>query len=130
MKITRFYATQDGGSRFEEIDIPVEQAQQDPDGNTLRFSNAYASPNVRFAELPEGLAQEWHHAPTRQIVIVLSGVVEVTTSDNLTRQWSAGEAFLADDLTGQGHKTRTVGGPARLVFAPLPEGFSLERWSV
>ena len=93
MKITRFYATQDGGSRFEEIDIPVEQAQQDPDGNTLRFSNAYASPNVRFAELPEGLAQEWHHAPTRQIVIVLSGVVEVTTSDNLTRQWSAGEAF-------------------------------------
>jgi hypothetical protein len=129
MKITRFYATADGGSRFTEVDIPIEQARQDADGNTLRFSNSYMSPNVLFAELPEGMVQGWHHAPARQIVVVLSGVLEVGTSDNQTRRWRAGEAFLADDLTGKGHTTRTVGGPVRVLFAPLPEGFVVERWS-
>ena len=129
MKITRFFATEDGQSQFTEVDIPIEHAQQDADGNTLRFSNGYVSPNVCFAELPEGMVQGWHNAPARQIVIVLSGVLEVGTSDNQTRQWQAGEAFLADDLTGKGHTTRVVEGPARLVFAPLPPGFILERWS-
>ncbi len=31
MKITRFYATESGESRFVEIDIPIEQAQRDAD---------------------------------------------------------------------------------------------------
>jgi hypothetical protein len=130
MKITRFYTTEAGESRFTEIDVPIEHAQKDADGNTLRFSTAYASPNVRFAELPEGMVQSWHNAPARQIVVVLSGVLEVGTSDNQTRQWRAGEAFLADDVTGKGHTTRTVGGPVRVLFAPLPSGFVVERWSV
>src|SRR5205814_4568732 len=93
MKITRFYATADGGSQFTEVDIPIEHARQDADGNTLRFSNSYMSPNVLFAELPEGMVQGWHHAPARQIVVVSSGVLEVGTSDNQTRRWRAGEAF-------------------------------------
>ncbi|HEV8714841.1 MAG TPA: hypothetical protein VGX03_18680 [Candidatus Binatia bacterium] len=129
MKITRFYATDAGESRFTEVDIPIEHAQQDADGNTLRFSHGYVSPDVRFAELPEGMVQGWHHAPARQIVVVLSGVLEVGTSDNQTRRWRAGEAFLADDLTGKGHTTRTVEGPVRVLFAPLPPGFVVERWS-
>jgi hypothetical protein len=129
MKITRFYATESGESRFVEIDIPVEHKRKDADGNILRFSNSYASPNVCFAELPDGMVQSWHHAPARQIVVVLSGELEVGTSDGQTRRWRAGEAFLASDVTGQGHTTKTVGGPARLLFAPLSEGFNIERWS-
>jgi quercetin dioxygenase-like cupin family protein len=129
MKITRFYATESGESRFVEIDIPIEHAQRDADGNTLRLSNSYASPNVRLAELPDGMVQSWHHAPARQIVVVLSGELEVGTSDGQTRRWRAGEAFLADDLTGKGHTTKTVGGPARVLFAPLPDGFDIGRWS-
>jgi len=129
MKITRFIATEDGGSRFTEINIPVAQAMKDADGHTLLLSDSYASPNVRFAELPAGMSQTWHNAPARQIVVVLSGVLEVSTTDGQTRQWRAGEAFLADDVTGKGHLTRTVGGPTQVMFAPLPPGFSVEKWS-
>jgi hypothetical protein len=129
MKITRFYATESGESRFVEIDIPIEQAQRDADGHTLRFSNSYPSPNVRFAELPAGMVQSWHHAPARQIVVLLSGEIEVGTSDGQTRRWRVGEAFLADDVTGKGHTTKTIGGPARVLFAPLPDGFDIGRWS-
>ena len=130
MKITRFYATDDGGSRFTDIDVPINTPQKDADGHTLMLSNTYISPSVRFVELPEGMSQTWHNAPQRQIVVVLSGVLEVSTTDNQTRQWKAGEAFMADDVTGKGHTTRTVGGPANVFFAPLPEGFDVEKWSV
>lgn len=126
MKITRFVATPDGGSRLEEIDIPISNPRQDADGHTLMLSNAYTSPGVCFVDLPEDLNQDWHQAPTRQIVVVLSGTVEVTTTDGETRRWSTGEAFIAADVSGQGHRTRTLGGPARLLFAPLPPSFLME----
>jgi hypothetical protein len=130
MKITRFYALENGESRFTEVDIPLKHEQKDAEGNILRLSDGYTSPNVRFAELPEGLSQSWHNAPARQIVVVLSGTIEVGTTDKQTRQWGAGEAFLADDVTGKGHTTRVVKGPARVMFAPLPPDFVVERWSV
>ncbi len=129
MKITRFIATEDGGSRFTEIDVPFSQPMKDADGHTLLLSNAYTSPNVRFAELPAGMSQTWHNAPARQIVVVLSGTLEVTTTDGQSRHWSAGQAFLADDVTGKGHLTKTIGGATQVMFAPLPPGFSVETWS-
>ena len=98
-------------------------------GNLMHQSNAFTSPSVRFVELPRGLDQSWHHAPARQIVFVLSGVVEVGTSDNEKRRWSAGAAFIPDDLTGKGHLTRVLEGPALLAFIELPPDFDFDRWS-
>ncbi len=129
MKITRFLATDDGGSRFVEIDIPIEHGRKDAEGNILRLSNTYTSPSVCFVELPDGMVQSWHNAPARQIVVILAGELEVGTTDGQTRKWRAGEAFLASDVTGKGHTTRTVGGPARVMFAPLPDSFDIDRWS-
>ena len=129
MKITRFYATEDGGSRFQEIELPVNLERLDAFGNLMHQSNAFTSPSVRFVELPRGLDQSWHHAPARQIVFVLSGVVEVGTSDNEKRRWSAGAAFIPDDLTGKGHLTRVLEGHALLAFIELPSDFDFDRWS-
>jgi hypothetical protein len=129
MKITRFYATEEGGSRFQEIELPVNLERLDAFGNLMHQSNAFTSPSVRFVELPRGLDQSWHHAPARQIVFVLSGVVEVGTSDNEKRRWSAGAAFIPDDLTGKGHLTRVLEGPALLAFIELPPDFDFDLWS-
>src|ERR1043166_3732757 len=129
MKITRFYATDNGESRFVDIEIPIQHDRKDAEGNILRLSNAYTSPNVCFVDLPDGMVQSWHNAPARQIVVILSGELEVGTTDGQTRRWRAGDVFLASDVTGKGHTTRTIGGPARVMFAPLPENFSIDRWS-
>ncbi len=129
MKITRFHATDDGGSRFQEIELPVNQERRDVFGKIMHQSNAFHSPSVRFVELPRGLDQSWHHAPARQIVFVLSGMVEVGTSENEKRRWGAGSAFIPDDLSGKGHLTRVIEGPAMLAFIELPPGFDLDRWS-
>lgn len=129
MKITRFSTTEEGVSRFVEVDIPTPNERKDADGHTLRFSNTYASPTVSFGELPEGMSQSWHNAPARQIVVVLSGTLEVEVADKQTRRWGPGGAFLADDVTGKGHLTRTIGGPVRVMFAPLPPNFDVTKWA-
>ena len=74
-----------------------------------------------LAEMPEGLNQDWHPASRRQLVIVLSGTVEVETSDGKKQRWSSGEMFLAEDVGSRGHCTCTIGGPARVPFVYLPQ---------
>jgi hypothetical protein len=56
-------------------------------------------------------------------------VVEVGTSDGEKRRWSAGGAFIPDDLTGKGHLTHVIEGPAMLAFIELPPDFDFARWS-
>jgi hypothetical protein len=129
MKVTRFHATTDGESCFQEIEVPIKEPRPDQFGHTILQSGAWPSPSIRFVELPAGLNQSWHHAPARQIVVVLAGSIEVGTSDNQTRRCLPGQAFIADDLTGKGHVTRVVDGPARVLFVQLPDGFDFDRWS-
>jgi len=129
MKLIRFHAIEGGASRFQEVDVPVNESRPSPAGGILKQSNPWPSPAVRFVELPAGLEQSWHHAPARQIVLVLSGCVEVETTDNQKRRCVAGGAFIADDLTGKGHSTRVIEGPATVMFVELPQGFDVAEWS-
>ena len=129
MKITRFYTTDDGGSRFQEIEVPVNQPYADEFSNTYHLSNPFNSPSVRLVEFPAGMKQGWHNVPSRQMVMVLRGALEVVTTDNQTRRWGAGEVFVADDVTGKGHLTEVVEGPARVAFIQLPSNFDCDKWS-
>ena len=129
MKITRFFTTKDGGSRFEEIEIPIEAPYNDEFGNTYHLSNPFNSPSVRIVEFPAGMKQGWHNVPTRQMVLVLAGTLEVITTENQTKRWGAGEVFVADDVAGKGHLTEVVEGPARVAFIQLPPDFDCSRWS-
>lgn len=129
MKIIRFHATDDGGSLFEEIEIPIDKPRINKFGSAMRQSDAFASPSVRFVELPGGLDQGWHNAPARQIVCVLSGTVEVGTTDGEKRRWGPGAAFMPYDVSGKGHTTRVIEGPALAAYIQLPEGFDVEQWS-
>ncbi|MGH8336438.1 MAG: hypothetical protein ACRETL_06375 [Gammaproteobacteria bacterium] len=128
MKITRFHATAEGESRFEEVEIPITDPRRDEFGFVMHQSGAFASASIRFVELPVGLDQGWHHAPARQIVVLLKGTMEVGTSDGQKRQWSTGSAVIADDLTGKGHVTRVVEGPAVVMFVQLPDNFDVGSW--
>jgi redox-sensitive bicupin YhaK (pirin superfamily) len=73
-----------------------------------------------LTEMPEGLYQDWHPASRRQLLVVLSGTLEVETSDGKKHRCSHGEIFLADDVGSRGHRTRTIDGPARVLFVHLP----------
>jgi hypothetical protein len=43
----------------------------------------------------------------------LSGGVEIEVSDGEVRRFEAGSVFLAEDVTGKGHKSRALDGQER-----------------
>jgi hypothetical protein len=120
MKLIRFASAPDGGSQFVEVDIPIENASTDAFGNVVHRSEILPAQSTMLTEMPEGLYQDWHPASRRQLLCVLSGTLEIETSDGTKRQCGSGEVFLADDVGSRGHRTRTIGGPALVLFVHLP----------
>ena len=126
MKVIRVVSTEEGESQFTEYDIPL--LGKGLSGHTILSSNSFASPNVSIVEFPAGGESGWHGASVRQLVIVVSGIMEIETGDGEKRQWHSGEIFLADDVEGR-HITREIEGPVRVVFIPFPSDFVIEKWS-
>jgi hypothetical protein len=115
MKVKRIRTGDDGESHFEEIELPMDLTQ--------RRSTSAAIPATRAAfGVSEALEpQDWHHAPRRQLVAVLSGVLEVEVGGGAAARFGPGECFIADDLSGRGHLTRDLEGPVRLLYVHLPD---------
>jgi redox-sensitive bicupin YhaK (pirin superfamily) len=120
MKIIRFTSASDGGSQFVEIDMAINNASTDAWGHTSHRSAILPAQSAMVTEMPEGLYQDWHPASRRQLLVVLSGTLEIETSDGRKHRCSGGEMFLADDVGSRGHLSRTIGGPARVLFVHLP----------
>jgi redox-sensitive bicupin YhaK (pirin superfamily) len=120
MKIVRFASASDGGSQFVEVDIPIDNASTDAFGNTVHRSAMLPAQSTMVTDMPEGLYQDWHPASRRRLLFVLSGTLEVETSDGKKHRCSSGDVFLADDVGSSGHRSRTIGGPARVLFVHLP----------
>jgi quercetin dioxygenase-like cupin family protein len=120
MKFVRIGTSPDGGSQFSEFAVALPNQSRDPSGRTINRSDLIPASGVSLNELPEGLAVNLHPAPRSQLVIVLSGTVEVETSNGEKRVFQAGDLVFADNVESRGHKTSTVGGPAQLLFVHLP----------
>ena len=108
MKITRLYTGNDGQSHFEDVEIVLEDR-----GAIGRLSAAEPASGIIFRETGRDYDYDWHNAPRRQYVIMLSGSVEIAVGDGTLRRFDPGAIVLAEDTTGQGHKSRTVGSQPR-----------------
>jgi quercetin dioxygenase-like cupin family protein len=76
---------------------------------------------ISFVRLPKGQQQDWHPAPAKQFVIVLSGIAEVETEDGQRRMAGPGSVALVSDTMGRGHRTNVVGDQdVVLAFIPVP----------
>jgi len=128
MRIIRFSDTPDGGSRFSEVELTYPQPYTDEFGNVYHLSKVFNPANAIIADLPHGLDQDWHVVPNRQIVIVLTGLLEVQTADGQTRRWGPGGMFMADDPKGKGHQTRVVEGPVKALFMRVRDDFNVQEW--
>ena len=53
--------------------------------------------------------RDLHPPPRRQLVIVLQGAFEVTTSLGVTQRFETGDCLLVDDVEGKGHTFADVG---------------------
>jgi hypothetical protein len=115
MKVTRIYTGPDGESHFDDIEIRLEDA-----GEIGRLSQRYPATGIVFRENDADYNYDWHTPPQRQYVIVLDGEIEIEVSDGTKRRFHGGDIFLAEDMTGRGHKTRVVNNqPRKSIFVTL-----------
>ena len=71
---------------------------------------------------PPGWHGDWHPAPQRQWIIILSGELEVEVSDGEIRIFGPGSVVLVEDTFGKGHVSRVVSRErVYCVVVPLAE---------
>jgi hypothetical protein len=100
--IARIYTGDDGQTHFEDLNIPA--------GEIENIAVA-AGADIVFRRFPADYFSDWHCAPRRQYIIILSGQMEIGIGDGTKRSFGPGDVLLADDMTGQGHTTASLGEP-------------------
>ena len=98
MALFRMYTGGDGQSHYEGLEL-----SQHPE-----LTTPTATKGIFFREWPVGHFIDWHPAPQRQYVILLSGELEIGFGDGSNKRFGAGDARLVEDTTGKGHTTRVV----------------------
>ena len=116
VNMTRIYADGDGESRFEDVAVPCSKQGLGFISNPMDVEALY------LRETPGGESQDWHVAPRKQYVVLLSGTVEVQVSTGEVRQFGTGDVLLAEDTSGKGHRTPTLSsGNRKSLFITLRE---------
>jgi hypothetical protein len=117
MDVMRIYTGPDGKSHLEDVDIEL-----DDHGAAGRISALWAGRGVQFREVDGDYALDFHTAPRRQLVVNLTGSVEIETGTGDKRLLGPGSIILAEDRTGEGHISRNVGGePRTCLFVHLDD---------
>ena len=115
MNITRIFTGDDGRSHFEDVEIELEDL-----GARGLLSRPWEATSVIFREVSSDYHIDFHTAPRRQLVVNLTGSVEIETGDGTVRRLGPGSILLAEDTTGQGHISRSADGqPRQCLFIPL-----------
>ena len=100
MGTSRMYADANGDTTWQAIDL----------ANHADWLEGIDATTVRFGIRPPNVEQDWHPAPQRQFVFILSGQLQITYPDGSKKVFGAGEARLMDNITGKGHQTIAIGG--------------------
>ncbi len=115
MRITHLFTGKDNQSHFEEIEVRLKIPGI--------FRVIYRSGRCQGILL-QGSARRISvflaHGCLREYVITLEGKAEIEVSSGETRRFGKGDVLLAEDVSGQGHKTRVIGKkPWRQMFITL-----------
>lgn len=117
MDVVRIYTGPDGRSHFEDVTVDLEDR-----GAGGQISELWPGRGVQFREVPGDYDLDFHTAPRRQLVVNLTGSVEIEGADGVRRILGPGSILLAEDTTGQGHASRNVdGAPRTCLFVHLDD---------
>lgn len=109
MTITRLYTGTDGQSHAEELTLETHS----------ELGSLMAAKGVYFHTVAAGHFMDWHPAPRRQFVVMLSGTMDIGLPDGGLISLGPGDVLLAEDVTGRGHTRRVTGDQPR-VTATIP----------
>ena len=129
MKIVRIYTGDDGRSHFEDLEIPQKDVPfpGNAPGSTDQRSDPIGVESLVIRDAQTANEHDFHPAPRRQFVVTLYGIGEIVCGDGSSRRFGPGDIMLADDLTGQGHISRTVEARRNLMI-PLSADVDISSW--
>ena len=117
MDIVRVFTGPDRQSHFEDIHLDLDDL-----GPTGHISKLWPGKGVQFREVGGDYQLDYHRAPRRQLVVNLTGSVEIEVGDGTSRVLGPGSILLAEDMTGQGHISRSVNRePRTCLFVHLDD---------
>jgi hypothetical protein len=123
VKVTRIYTGTDGQTKVEEFAIPLK-----PRDSGSETSAPIPVTSMQLRHTTPAYDLDWHPAPRRQVVVTLSGESEIELEGGRRMRFGPGHILLAEDTTGQGHKSRAVPGTDRVALdIVLGEGATLPR---
>jgi hypothetical protein len=118
----RIFSDSSGESHFADDQIDFKLADYAPPAAPMSVSDATPADGVAFLSSPSGWLGDFHPAPRRQFIFMLSGELEVEVSDGETRLFGPGAVLLVEDTVGRGHVSRVVGdGRAYVVAVPITD---------
>lgn len=114
------YSDSAGVTHFRDEQLSWQKTQGR--GNLPVFATPFLdAQKIGFLRLPRGYRQDWHPAPSKRFVMVLSGVGEIEVGDGERRKFGAGSVVLVTDTQGRGHRTRVLGNREHFaVWVPVP----------
>jgi quercetin dioxygenase-like cupin family protein len=112
-ELLRLYADTDGAARFAAEKIPFDPVE--PAVHELSVATPWAANGAVLVQAPAGGSHPEQPEARRNLVVVLSGEVEVTASGE-TRVGRPGDVLLVEDTTGTGHSSRTATGFTALMI--------------
>lgn len=120
MLVKRIARGLDGHAVLSDVELDVTEQLPGFESVPHGLSPPFASSAVRFACFP-AQDQGLHPAPWRQIAVVLSGEMEVETTDGTKHLFRQGDLVIADDVETPGHYTRFPRDTTYLLFIPLDD---------
>ena len=95
MRCLRIYATPDGESHFDEVDIPTTATPIFPNTAPFEVSASYPASSIRITRIPARMRQvAWHTVPERVLTVRLNGSVDYEASDGEVRHVPHGSFVL------------------------------------
>ena len=113
LKMFHLYADAGGVTRLERMEVPL-------DAKSGRANHLPATGNVQFARFAASMDSGWHNTDARKYLVVLSGAgFSIEVRDGTKVNFPPGSILLADDMKGNGHWTRALGGDTMVMYVTV-----------
>lgn len=114
--IKRLYTGPDGQTHLEEIEVKFTG------GGPNEVFKLMATDGAELHRVVPGTVHDWHIAPRRQYAFTLAGEEEIEVAGGRKIHFGPGDIELAEDTTGKGHFSRTIGKEDHVVlFIPVSD---------
>jgi hypothetical protein len=106
--ISRLYHDAEGESHYADETIEATAVDFAPPAPPIFVTAGQPAAQVVYLFLPAGFEGDFHPAPRRQVMTLLSGLLESRASDGELRRFTPGSSTLVEDTEGRGHTTKAL----------------------